>query len=53
MYRISRIDKVDIEDLSASEKITEITADEIYNELGELLKLAAPALTTDDAKTAE
>lgn len=53
VYRISRIDKVDIEDLSASEKITEITADEIYNELGELLKLAAPALTTDDAKTAE
>lgn len=53
VYRISRIDKINIEDLSASEKITEITVDNIYNELGELLKTAAPALTADGAKTAE
>ena len=47
MFKISRIDKVNIEDLSASEKITEITVDDIYAELGNLLKLAVPALTTD------
>ena len=46
-FKISRIDKVDIEDLSASEKITEITVDDIYNGLGALLKLAFPGLTTE------
>ena len=46
-FKISRIDKVDFEDLSASEKINEITVDDIYNELGNLLKMAIPALTTD------
>ena len=41
-YKISRIDKVDIEDLSTSEKITEITEDQINAMLDELMKLAMP-----------
>jgi hypothetical protein len=46
-FKISRIDKVNIEDLSASENITEITVDDIYNELGNILKEAVPALEND------
>lgn len=46
-FKISRIDKIALEDLSASEKINEITVDDIYNELGNLLKQAIPALTTE------
>ena len=45
MFKISRIDKVNIEDLSASEKITEITVEDITSALESLLKLAAPAKT--------
>lgn len=41
-YRITRIDKVDLEDLSASKNITEITVDSINAELENILKLAAP-----------
>ena len=51
-FKISRIDKVNIEDLSASENITEITVDDIYNELGNILKEAVPALE-NNAKTAK
>jgi hypothetical protein len=42
MFKISRIDKVDVEDLSASKDITEITVDSINAELENLLKLVAP-----------
>ena len=42
MYRITRIDKVDVDDLSASKNITEITVDKIYAELENILKLVAP-----------
>ena len=45
MFKISRIDKVNIEDLSASEKITEITVEDINAVLDGLLKLIAPAKT--------
>ena len=40
-FKISRIDKIDIADLSAAEKINEITADQITAGLESLLKLAA------------
>ena len=43
---------MNIEDLSASENITEITVDDIYNELGNILKEAVPALE-NNAKTAK
>jgi hypothetical protein len=39
VFRISRIDKVDIKDLSASENINEITAEQIKAELEPLMKL--------------
>ena len=39
---ISRIDKLNVEDLSASENITEITADNISAELESLMKLFMP-----------
>ncbi|MBR5110702.1 MAG: hypothetical protein IK099_10940 [Clostridia bacterium] len=45
MFKISRIDKANIEDLSASEKITEITVEDINALLNGLLKLVAPAKT--------
>ena len=37
--KLSRIDKIDIADLSASENINEITVDQINAELENLLKL--------------
>ena len=39
VFKISRIDKINIEDLSASEKINEITVEKIHDELKGLLKL--------------
>ena len=39
VFRISRIDKVDIKDLSASENINEITVEQIEAELEPLMKL--------------
>lgn len=47
LFKISRIDKVNIDDLSAAEKITEITAEEINAVLDSLLKLFAPTKTVD------
>ena len=44
LFKISRIEKVTIDDLSASENINEITADQIKSELEFLLKLAIPAV---------
>ena len=41
MFKISRIDKVDIQDLSASENINEITVEKIEGELMDLLKAIA------------
>lgn len=41
MFKISRIDKVNIEDLSASENINEITVDQIKTELANILKMVA------------
>ena len=51
-FKISRIDKVTIDDLSASENITEITVEDIQSELGNILKEAIPALG-NDAETAK
>ncbi|MBR3017829.1 MAG: hypothetical protein IKH57_12280 [Clostridia bacterium] len=45
VFKISRIDKTNIEDLSASEKITEITVEEINAVLDGFLKLLAPEKT--------
>ena len=45
MFKISRIDKVNIEDLSASEKINEITVEDINAVLDVFLKLVEPAKT--------
>ena len=39
IFRISRIDKVNIEDLGASENINEITVDQINDELESILKM--------------
>ena len=39
MFKISRIDKVNIEDLSTSENINEITVEKINAELESLLKM--------------
>lgn len=41
MFKISRIDKVDIKDLSASENINEITVEKVNAELEPLLKMFA------------
>ena len=41
MFKISRIDRVDIQDLSASENINEITVEQIEGELESLLKAIA------------
>ncbi|MGX8679747.1 MAG: hypothetical protein ACQGQO_11685, partial [Sphaerochaetaceae bacterium] len=45
-FKLSRIDKVNIEDLSASEDINEITLEKINAELEKLLKLVIPAVET-------
>lgn len=45
LFKISRIDKLDIEDLSVSNNIDEITVDEVYTELENILKMVAPADT--------
>ena len=42
MYRISRIDRADIEDLSASKNIKEVTVETLSSELENILKMAAP-----------
>ena len=46
-YKISRIDKVEISDLSASEKITEITGEMLKTEMEAMLKLLLPAKAGD------
>jgi hypothetical protein len=43
IYRISRVDKENIEDLTASKNITEITVDTINAEMENILKLMVPA----------
>ncbi len=43
MFKVSRIDKVNIEDLSASENINEITVEKIEGELESILNMFAPA----------
>jgi hypothetical protein len=50
LYKISRIDKIDIADLSAAENVTEITAEMITNMLESLLKLAKPADASEAGK---
>ena len=45
IFRISRIDKLDLEDLSASNNIDEITADEVYSDLENVLKMVMMAST--------
>lgn len=53
-YRISRIDRVEVNDLSASEKITEITGETLKTEMEALLKLVFPAKAPEAAaETAE
>ena len=42
IYKISRVDKADIPDLSVSKNLTEITVDSINAEFENLLKLMAP-----------
>ena len=51
IFRISRIDKEDIPDLSKSEKITEITKEDINTALETLVKMALPVNTTDAETT--
>jgi hypothetical protein len=51
LFRISRIDKEDIADLSAAEKIIEITGEDINTALETLVKLALPLKTTDAGTT--
>lgn len=46
-FMISRVDKLNIEDLSASKNINEITVDSIKAELENLVKMALSAKTTD------
>ena len=48
-FRISRIDKVAIDDLSAAEKITEITVEDINAVLNGFLKLLAPEKAAPEA----
>lgn len=52
IYRISRVDKEEIEDLTASKNITEITADTINAEMENILKMVVPAMpaNTEAAK---
>ena len=47
MYKITRVDKLDIADLAASENIDEITVERLNAELETLLKLMAPAAKTE------
>jgi hypothetical protein len=42
-YKLSRIDKVTIKDLSTAEKIDEITAEQIEAEITKILNMMAPA----------
>lgn len=49
-FKISRVDKITIEDLSASEKITEITASDINAALEGLLKMALPRTGSKSGK---
>ena len=51
-YRLSRIDKVDIKDLSTSEKITEITAEQINADMEAILKIALPMMKAPDNEAA-
>lgn len=53
IFRISRIDKVDIVDLSASEKINEITVDQINAELKSILTLVTNIEAPASAGTPE
>ena len=52
IYRISRVDKEEIEDLTASKNITEITTDTINAEMENILKMVVPAMpaNTEAAK---
>ena len=43
MFKLSRIDKLDVEDLTASDKIDEITVEKVYAELENLIKMLMPA----------
>lgn len=52
-YMISRIDKIAIEDLSASENLNEITNEEFKAELDSVLKLMFPAGTTEAPEAPE
>ena len=47
MFKLSRIDRIDIEDLSAAENVTEITGDTLKAELENILKTVLPAQTTN------
>ena len=47
MFKLSRIDKLNIDDLSASENIDEITLEKINAELESLLKMVIPAARTE------
>lgn len=42
VYKISRVDKAALDDLSASKNVTEVTVDKINAEMENLLKMAAP-----------
>lgn len=46
-FKLSRIDKVNIDDLSASENLNEITAEMIKTELENIVKAALPAAKAD------
>lgn len=52
LFKISRIEKANFDDLTAAQNINELTVDGIYTELGNLLKNAIPALnnTTEAGK---
>ena len=47
LFKLSRIDKLDLEDLSASKNIDEITVDKVYAELENIMKMMLPANTVD------
>ncbi|MBQ9009904.1 MAG: hypothetical protein IJ088_11320 [Clostridia bacterium] len=49
LFKLSRIDKINVDDLSASKNINEITADMIKNELVSLLKMVVSATSAVEA----
>jgi hypothetical protein len=47
MFKLSRIDRIDIEDLSAAENVTELTEETLKAEFENILKTVLPAQTAN------